>query len=203
MTSPTVGVAGSTGGGKATLTRKLVEWSPGESSVVSHDSYYKTHDDLVYEEWYLLNYDRPDTFDNDLMIGRLRRPTAGWSVECPVCDYSSYNRSDRTRRIEPAPIIMVEGVLIYAVSEICELLDIRVFVNINTDVRILRRVKCDVVKRGRVPESVERQYLAAVKPMYELYAESSKCNANTIVSNEGHNPTMLDMLVNKVERVIG
>ncbi len=203
MASLTVGVAGGTGSGKTTLTRRLVERFPGKSSVVFHDNYYKAHDDLAYEERCLLNYDHPDAFDNDLMVEHLRRLAAGQSVECPVYDYSSYNRSDRTRRIEPAPIIVVEGILIYAAPEICELLDIKIFVDTDADVRILRRIKRDVVERGRTLESVERQYLTTVKPMHELYVEPSKRNADIIVPNGGHNLVALDMLINKVERAIG
>lgn len=203
MTSLVVGVAGGTGSGKTTLTNRLLERFPGRSSVIFHDNYYKAHDDLAYEERCLLNYDHPDAFDNDLMVEHLSRLTSGVPVDCPVYDYASHNRSDATVRIEPAPVIVVEGILIYAEPAICDLLDIKIFVDTDADVRILRRIKRDVVERGRTLESVEKQYLTTVKPMHELYVAPSKRNADIIIPEGGHNLVALDMLINRVERAIG
>lgn len=203
MTSLVVGVAGGTGSGKTTLTNRLLERFPGRASVIFHDNYYKAHDDLAYEERCLLNYDHPDAFDNDLMVEHLRRLTSGIPVDCPVYDYASHNRSDATVRIEPAPVIVVEGILIYAEPAICDLLDIKIFVDTDADVRILRRIKRDVVERGRTLESVEKQYLTTVKPMHELYVAPSKRNADIIIPEGGHNLVALDMLINRVERAIG
>ncbi len=203
MTSLVVGVAGGTGSGKTTLTNRLLERFPGRSSVIFHDNYYKAHDDLAYEERCLLNYDHPDAFDNDLMVEHLRRLTSGVPGDCPVYDYASHNRSDATVRIEPAPVIVVEGILIYAEPAICDLLDIKIFVDTDADVRILRRIKRDVVERGRTLESVEKQYLTTVKPMHELYVAPSKRNADIIIPEGGHNLVALDMLINRVERAIG
>ena len=180
-----------------------MERFPGRSSVIFHDNYYKAHDDLAYEERCLLNYDHPDAFDNDLMVEHLRRLTSGVPVDCPVYDYASHNRSDATVRIEPAPVIVVEGILIYAEPAICDLLDIKIFVDTDADVRILRRIKRDVVERGRTLESVEKQYLTTVKPMHELYVAPSKRNADIIIPEGGHNLVALDMLINRVERAIG
>lgn len=193
-----VGVAGGTGSGKTTLTKRLLERFSGEASVVYHDNYYKAHDELSYEKRCLLNYDHPHAFDNDLMVEQLKALIAGDSVECPVYDFADHNRSSKTVRIDPAPIILVEGILIYAEPELCKLMDIKLFVDTDADVRILRRIKRDVVERGRTLESVEQQYLTTVKPMHELYVEPSKRNADLIIPEGGHNVVALDMIVHRI-----
>lgn len=197
-----VGVAGGTGSGKTTLTNRLLERFSGEASVIFHDNYYRAHDELAYEERCLLNYDHPDAFDNALMVRQLERLVAGQAVDCPVYDYSAHNRSSQTTRIQPAPVVIVEGILIYAEPAICDLIDIKVFVDTDADVRILRRIKRDVVERGRTLESVERQYLTTVKPMHELYVEPSKRNADLIIPEGGHNLVALDMLVHRISQAI-
>ena len=197
-----VGVAGGTGSGKTTLTNRLLERFSGEASVIFHDNYYKAHDELTYEERCLLNYDHPDAFDNALMVRQLERLVAGQAVDCPVYDYSAHNRSCETTRILPAPVVIVEGILIYAEPAICDLIDIKIFVDTDADVRILRRIKRDVVERGRTLESVERQYLTTVKPMHELYVEPSKRNADLIIPEGGHNLVALDMLVYRISQAI-
>ena len=197
-----VGVAGGTGSGKTTLTNRLLERFSGEASVIFHDNYYKAHDELTYEERCLLNYDHPDAFDNALMVRQLERLVAGQAVDGPVYDYSAHNRSSQTTRIQPAPVVIVEGILIYAEPAICDLIDIKVFVDTDADVRILRRIKRDVVERGRTLESVERQYLTTVKPMHELYVEPSKRNADLIIPEGGHNLVALDMLVHRISQAI-
>jgi uridine kinase len=197
-----VGVAGGTGSGKTTLTNRLLERFSGEASVIFHDNYYRAHDELAYEERCLLNYDHPDAFDNALMVRQLERLVAGQAVDGPVYDYSAHNRSSQTTRIQPAPVVIVEGILIYAEPAICDLIDIKVFVDTDADVRILRRIKRDVVERGRTLESVERQYLTTVKPMHELYVEPSKRNADLIIPEGGHNLVALDMLVHRISQAI-
>ena len=197
-----VGVAGGTGSGKTTLTNRLLERFSGEASVIFHDNYYKAHDELTYEERCLLNYDHPDAFDNALMVRQLERLVAGQAVDGPVYDYSAHNRSSQTTRIQPAPVVIVEGILIYAEPAICDLIDIKIFVDTDADVRILRRIKRDVVERGRTLESVERQYLTTVKPMHELYVEPSKRNADLIIPEGGHNLVALDMLVRRISQAI-
>ncbi len=200
MSTLVVGVAGGTGSGKTTLTRALIERFPGKTSVIFHDNYYRQHDELSYEERCKLNYDAPEAFDNDLMVQQLKELTAGQAVECPVYDYTVHNRSDETVRIEPAPVLIVEGILIFAEPEICDLIDIKLFVDTDADVRILRRIKRDVVERGRTLESVEKQYLTTVKPMHELYVEPSKGRADLIIPEGGHNLVALDMLIHRIDR---
>ncbi|MDO4607303.1 MAG: uridine kinase [Bowdeniella nasicola] len=200
MSTLVVGVAGGTGSGKTTLTRALIERFPGKTSVIFHDNYYRQHDELSYEERCKLNYDAPEAFDNDLMVQQLKELIAGQAVECPVYDYTVHNRSDETVRIEPAPVLIVEGILIFAEPEICDLIDIKLFVDTDADVRILRRIKRDVVERGRTLESVEKQYLTTVKPMHELYVEPSKGRADLIIPEGGHNLVALDMLIHRIDR---
>lgn len=195
-----VGVAGGTGSGKTTLTRALVDRFPGQTSVIFHDNYYRRHDDLTYEERSKLNYDAPEAFDNELMVAQLRDLIAGKAIECPVYDYSVHNRSDETLRIEPAPVLIVEGILILAEPAIRDLIDIKLFVDTDADVRIVRRIKRDVIERGRTVESVEKQYLTTVKPMHDLYVEPSKRKADLIIPEGGHNLVALEMLVHRIAR---
>ena len=200
MSTLVVGVAGGTGSGKTTLTRALIERFPGKTSVIFHDNYYRQHDELSYEERCKLNYDAPEAFDNDLMVQQLKELTAGRAVQCPVYDYTVHNRSEETILIEPAPVLIVEGILIFAEPEICDLIDIKLFVDTDADVRILRRIKRDVVERGRTLESVEKQYLTTVKPMHELYVEPSKGRADLIIPEGGHNLVALYMLIHRIDR---
>lgn len=200
MSTLVVGVAGGTGSGKTTLTRALIERFPGKTSVIFHDNYYRRHDELTYAERSKLNYDAPEAFDNALMVEQMKELIAGNPIDCPVYDYTIHNRSEETIRIDPAPVLIVEGILIFAEPEICDLIDIKLFVDTDADVRILRRIKRDVVERGRTMESVEKQYLTTVKPMHELYVEPSKGRADLIIPEGGHNLVALDMLIHRIDR---
>ena len=176
---------------------------PGKTSVIYHDNYYRAFPDLTYEERKGINWDSPDAFDSDLMVSQLKQLIAGEAIECPIYDYSIYNPSNQTQRVEPAEVIIVEGILIFADPEICSLLDIKLFVDTDADVRILRRIKRDVIERGRTLESVEKQYLETVKPMHELYVQPSRHNADIIVPEGGRNLVALDMLIHRVAGEIG
>ncbi|WP_294496641.1 uridine kinase [uncultured Gemmiger sp.] len=196
MKTIVIGIAGGTGSGKTTLTRRLREhFGEHEVSVINHDSYYKRHDELPYEERCKLNYDHPDSFDTDLMVEHLKLLRAGQSIQMPVYDYTIHNRSDRTVTVEPAPVIIVEGILIFASPELCDLMDIKVFVDTDADVRILRRIVRDVKSRGRTLDSVVTQYLTTVKPMHEQFVEPSKRKADLIIPEGGKNAVALDMLI--------
>ncbi|MDO5720131.1 MAG: uridine kinase [Actinomycetaceae bacterium] len=198
-----IGIAGGTGSGKTTLTQELIRHFPTRVSVIYHDNYYRRRDDLTYEERSALNYDAPEAFDNNLMVEQLQQLIAGQSIESPVYDYTVHNRSDSTQIIEPAPVVIVEGILIFCFPRLCELFDIKLFVDTDADVRILRRVKRDVLERGRTVESVETQYLTTVKPMHELHVEPSKRKADLIIPEGGRNLVALDMLIKRVERHLG
>ena len=194
----TIGIAGGTGSGKTTITRRLQQRFADNVSVIYHDNYYKAHNDMTYEERAKLNYDCPDAFDTERMVRDLKELRAGRSVRCPVYDYTVHNRSDKTVLVNPSPVIIVEGILIFQDPGLCELLDIKIFVDTDADVRILRRIVRDVRDRGRSLQSVVDQYLTTVKPMHEMYVEPSKRNADIIVPEGGHNLVAMDMLIERI-----
>ncbi|QJC22323.1 uridine kinase [Arcanobacterium buesumense] len=198
-TSLVIGIAGGTGSGKTTLTRAIESRFAPHASVIFHDSYYKAHNDLSYEERSQLNYDHPQSFDNDLLVDHLHSLLNGQAIESPVYDYANHNRAVETQHIEPAPVLILEGILIFAEPRLCDLCDVKIFVDTDADVRILRRIKRDVVERGRSLESVESQYLGTVKPMHEIYVEPSKRRADLIVPEGGHNLVALDMLFHRID----
>ena len=193
-----IGIAGGTGSGKTTITRKLMQRFGHEVSVIYHDNYYKAHHNMPYEERAKLNYDQPDAFDTDQLIEAVRALKKGRSVVCPVYDYSIHDRSEKTITVKPARVVIVEGILIFENKELCDLMDIKVFVDADADVRILRRIVRDVRDRGRSLESVVNQYLSTVKPMHEKYVEPSKRNADIIVPEGGHNRVALELLMERV-----
>ena len=193
-----IGIAGGTGSGKTTITRRLMQRFGHEVSVIYHDNYYKAHHNMPYEERAKLNYDQPDAFDTDQLIEAVRALKKGRSVVCPVYDYSIHDRSEKTITVKPARVIIVEGILIFENKELCSLMDIKVFVDADADVRILRRIVRDVRDRGRSLESVVNQYLSTVKPMHEKYVEPSKRNADIIVPEGGHNKVALELLMERV-----
>lgn len=194
----TIGIAGGTGSGKTTITRRLLQRFPDSVSVVYHDNYYKAHDDMSYEERSKLNYDCPDAFDTELLLRDLAALRRGEEIRCPVYDYTVHNRSEKTVLVKPAPVVIVEGILIFEDRRICDLLDIKIFVDTDADVRILRRIVRDVRDRGRSLESVVDQYLTTVKPMHEMYVEPSKRNADIIIPEGGHNLVAMDMLIERI-----
>ena len=183
-----IGVAGGTGSGKTTLVKALMNRFGDNISVLSHDNYYKRHDEMSYEERTHLNYDCPDAFDTDMMIEHLRMLKSGHAIDSPTYDYTIHNRADEVLHIEPRKVIVVEGIMI--------------FVDADADVRLCRRIRRDVKKRGRSIDSVIDQYLTTVKPMHELYVEPSKKNANLIVPEGGKNLIALEMIVNRIQRHI-
>ena len=193
-----IGIAGGTGSGKTTITRKLMQRFGNDVSVIYHDNYYKAHHNMPYEERAKLNYDQPDAFDTDQLIEAVRALKKGRQVICPVYDYSIHDRSEKTITVKPAKVVIVEGILIFENKELCELMDIKVFVDADADVRILRRIVRDVRDRGRSLESVVNQYLNTVKPMHEKYVEPSKRNADIIVPEGGHNKVALELLMERV-----
>lgn len=195
-----IGIAGGSGSGKTTLMKNLVERFPCCVTVLSHDNYYKRHDELTYEQRCLINYDEPDAFETELMAAHLDSLRHGQAIECPVYDYTVHNRSDETVCITPCPVIIVEGILIFADQALRELMDIRIFVDTDADVRLCRRIKRDVNKRGRTLESVLTQYQQTVKPMHEKYVEPSKKFANLVVPEGGKNMVALDMIVDRIQR---
>lgn len=194
-----IGIAGGSGSGKTTLTKAIMDFCQEKASVIYHDNYYKAFNDLSYDERSRLNYDHPDAFDTDLLLEHLQALKMGQTVECPVYDYTIHNRSDRTMEIRPNKIIIVEGILIFSDPRLLKILDLKLYVDTDADVRILRRIRRDVIKRGRSLDSVTEQYLGTVKPMHELYVEPSKRFADLIVPEGGHNRVALDLIIKAIE----
>lgn len=195
-----IGIAGGTGSGKTTLMKNIIESFQDQVTVISHDNYYKRHDELTYEQRCCLNYDEPAALETDLMARHLEQLRQGNPIDCPVYDFTLHNRSDVTERIVPKKVIIVEGILIFENKELRELMDIRIFVDTDDDIRLCRRIKRDVNKRGRTLESVLQQYQETVKPMHEQYVVPSKRFADIVVPEGGKNLVALDMIIGRIHR---
>lgn len=195
-----IGVAGGSGSGKSTLIRNIKEQFGDAVTVIAHDNYYKHQDEPSYDKRALVNYDCPDAFESDLMAAHLRKLKNGEAIDCPVYDYTVHNRSNETLHIEPSRVILIDGILILAVPELRELMDIKIFVDTPDDVRILRRIRRDVKERARSLDSVIDQYLTTVRPMHELYVAPSKKYADLIIPEGGMNLVALDMLRERIAK---
>ena len=193
-----IGIAGGTGSGKTTLVDRLKEQFGDDISVLTHDSYYAAHHDLTLEERQALNYDHPASFDTDRMIQDLEDLKAGKTIHCPVYDYTVHDRLEETREIAPNKVIIVEGILVFDNKALRDLMDIKIFVDTDADVRILRRILRDVKERGRTLDSVIEQYLSTVKPMHEQFVQPSRQYADIVVPEGGHNLVALDMIVQRI-----
>lgn len=202
MKTMIIGIAGGTGSGKTTLTEHLRERFGEGISVVYHDNYYKRHDELTYEERCRLNYDHPDAYDTDMMVEHLEMLKNGLPIECPTYDYTVHNRSGKTVTIAPSRVIIVEGILIFSDPALRDMMDVKIFVDTDADVRILRRISRDVQERARSLDSVINQYLTTVKPMHEQFVEPSKRYADIIVLDGGHNLVALEMIIERVRKHI-
>ena len=198
MDTMIIGIAGGTGSGKTTLTEKLKAEFGEDVSVLYHDNYYKSHSEMPYEERTRLNYDHPDAFETDLMIRDIQALRRGETVRCPVYDYTIHDRSGETVEVRHTKVIIIEGILIFENQALRDLMDIKIFVDADADVRILRRIMRDVKKRGRSLDSVVNQYLTTVKPMHQQFVEPSKRYADIVVLEGGHNLVALDMIIQRI-----
>ncbi len=196
-----IGIAGGTGSGKSTFTNRLKETFGDKVAIVYYDNYYRHRDDLSFEERRKINYDHPDAFETDLLIRHIRELRNGRAVECPVYDYTIYNRSPETIVIRPAEVILVEGIMVLQNEELRDLLDLKVYVAADADERILRRVIRDVKERGRDVEGIARQYLSTVKTMHYLYVEPTRATAD-IVINSGLNDVAFDLVKSKISLLL-
>lgn len=195
-----IGIAGGTGSGKTTLMKNLVERFGDDVTVLSHDNYYRRLDHLPMEERVKVNYDEPAALETELMVTHLEALRAGFAIDCPVYDFAVHNRSAETIRVVPRKVIIVEGILIFENEALRELMDVRIFVDTDADIRLCRRIKRDVNKRGRTLESVIEQYQTTVKPMHEKYVEPSKKYADIVVPEGGKNRIALDMIMGHIRR---
>ena len=205
MTRPfVIGVAGGTGSGKTTVVKRIMD-ALGETdvTVLAHDRYYRDHPDLRLEERGGLNYDHPNSLDTDLLVGHVRALREGRTAELPVYDFTRHVRRPETMPVQPGSAIIVEGILIFADRELRSLMDVKVFVDTDSDIRFIRRLQRDIAERGRTVPSVIEQYLATVKPMHEEFVEPSKRYADLIVPEGGHNQVAVDMLLTLIRSLAG
>lgn len=202
MNTILIGIAGGTGSGKTTLTRHLKEHFGKDVTVIGHDSYYKRQVGRTYEERAKVNYDHPNAFDTDLLIRHLQELKAGRSIQCPVYSFVEHNRTGEQVQVNPAKVIILEGIMIFEDKTLRDMMDMKVFVDTDADVRILRRLVRDVKERGRDLDSVVNQYLTTVKPMHDQFVEPNKKYADVIVPEGGHNQVALHMLIDRMRAII-
>lgn len=198
-----IGVAGGTGSGKSTLVRRLQEaFKDDDVATLCHDYYYKAHPELTYEERTKLNYDHPAAFDTDMLVEHIRALKNNVPIEHPVYSFVEHNRTDETVLVKPSRVIIVDGILIFEHRELRELMDIKVFVDTDADIRLARRILRDVCERGRTMQSVIEQYTTTVKPMHEEFVEPSKKYADVIIPEGGFNSVAVGMLIESIRSLI-
>ena len=197
-----IGVAGGTGSGKTTLTRRLAERFGDDLCVIYHDNYYRAHNDIDYEERCRLNYDHPEAFETELLVNDLKQLRLGNAIHCPVYDFTIHNRSQDTLLIPSTPVLVIDGILILEDPDLRDMMNIKVFVDTDADVRILRRIERDINERGRSLASIRDQYLKTVKPMHEKFVEPSRKYADIIIPEGGRNTVALEMLFLRIRAFI-
>ncbi len=204
MNPTIIGVAGGSGSGKTTVSRRILErLGTPPIAYIQHDSYYFDNSHVPVADRARLNYDHPNSLDTPLLIEHLRALRAGQAVEIPVYDFANHGRRPETMRMEPAPVILVEGILIFVEKELRELMDIRIFVDTDADLRFIRRLQRDVHERGRSQDSVVQQYLETVRPMHLEFVEPSKRYADVIIPQGGHNEVALGMIESRLRAMLG
>ena len=197
-----IGIAGGTASGKTTIVRKIKENFGDDIVVINHDSYYKAHNDLSYEDRSKLNYDHPDSFDTQMMIEDVKKLKNNEEVDIPVYDFSVHNRADATVHIVPKNVIILEGILVLENKELRDLMDIKVFVDTDADERLMRRIRRDMAERARSIESILNQYADTVKPMHEQFVEPSKKYADIIIPRGGENVTGINILQQHIKSML-
>ena len=203
MNVTVIGVAGGTGSGKSTLVKRLQEaFINDDVATLCHDFYYKAHPELTYEERTKLNYDHPAAFDTDMLVEHIRTLKSNVPIEHPVYSFVDHNRTEERIVVKPSKVIIVDGILIFENKELRELMDIKVYVDTDADIRLARRILRDVCERGRTMQSVIEQYTTTVKPMHEEFVEPSKKYADVIIPEGGFNSVAVDMLIKNIRLLI-
>jgi len=203
MTSLVVGIAGGTGSGKTTVARTITAALPVESvAMIEYDAYYRDRPDLTPDERSQQNFDHPDALDSDLLVEHLSALKAGERVEIPIYDFKTHRRRTESRPIEPAPVIIVEGILVFVDPRIRERLDMKIFVDTDSDIRAFRRIRRDMEHRGRTFDSIREQYYRTVRPMHLQFVEPSKRWADLIIPEGGNNRVALDLIIAKLKSVL-
>jgi uridine kinase len=199
-----IGVAGGTGSGKTTVAREILRRAGTDQiSLIQHDAYYKDLSDLPLAQRAIQNFDHPDALDNRLLIAHLQELKAGRPIQIPVYDFTTHVRTKETRRVEPRRVILVEGILIFADEELRRLMDVKIYVDTDVDIRFIRRLQRDIADRGRTMESVIRQYLATVRPMHQEFVEPSKRYADVIIPEGGFNEVAMEMIAARIRALLG
>ena len=199
-----VGVAGGTGSGKTTVAREILRRAGTDQiSLIQHDAYYKDLSALPMAQRAMQNFDHPDALDNTLLIAHLKELKAGQPVEVPVYDFTTHARTTQTLRVEPHRVILLEGILIFSDETLRELMDVRIYVDTDADIRFIRRLQRDIAERGRTMESVIHQYLATVRPMHQEFVEPSKRHANVIIPEGGFNEVAMEMIAARIRALLG
>lgn len=205
MSAPTrplvVGIAGGTGSGKTTVAHKLAASMPGRAITIEHDAYYRDQAHLSFEERGKINYDHPASLESDLLASHLRTLREGTAVDIPIYDFATHTRRTETRHIAPARVVIVEGILVFTEPALREQMDIKIFVDTDSDIRLIRRIRRDLEQRGRTFQSVRDQYYQTVRPMHIEHVEPSKRWADLIVPEGGDNKVALDVLLGQLGRV--
>ena len=195
-----IGIAGGSGSGKTTLAKNISEYFADRISILRHDDYYKSQDSIPMDERVKTNYDHPHAFDTELLLSHLDALRRGEDVDSPIYDYSIHTRSKETRHVKASSVILLEGILILESEDVRDRLDMKIFVDTDADVRIVRRILRDVQSRGRSLDSVTKQYLTTVKPMHEAFVEPSKRYADIIIPEGGKNPVACGTIIDRIER---
>jgi uridine kinase len=199
-----IGIAGGTGSGKSTVARKIAEGlPPGSVGVIDHDAYYRDRPELSPAERGKVNYDHPDSLDNDLLVSHLTALKSGQPVEIPIYDFKTHSRLQDRRRLLPTRILIVEGILVFVEARVRQLLDVKIFVDTDADLRVFRRIRRDLEQRGRTFQSIREQYYTTVRPMHLQFVEPSKRWADLIIPEGGENHIAVDLVRGKLKHVLG
>jgi uridine kinase len=199
-----IGVAGGTGSGKTTVAREILRRAGTDQiSLIQHDAYYRDLSDLSPAQRAMQNFDHPDALDNDLLIAHLQELKASHSVDIPVYDFTTHTRTVQTLRVEPHRVILLEGILLFADSALRQLMDVKIYVDTDADIRFIRRLQRDIAERGRTMESVIRQYLSTVRPMHQEFVEPSKRYADVIIPEGGFNEVAMEMIAARIRALLG
>ncbi|MCL2702565.1 MAG: uridine kinase [Defluviitaleaceae bacterium] len=196
-----IGIAGGTGSGKTTVTKKIKQEFGDDVTVICHDFYYKKNDHLTFEERVKMNYDHPHSLDTDMLVSDIKSLKQGKTVNVPVYSFVTFSREDRALPVKPTKVIIIEGILLFENKELRDLMDIKIFVDADADIRIIRRITRDVKERQRDLDSVIAQYCGTVKPMHEQFVEPSKKYADIIIPHGGHNTVALNMIIEKIRSI--
>ncbi len=198
-----IGICGGTGSGKTTIARKIIETVGSDKvALITQDSYYRNLADMPLDERHQVNFDHPDSIDSEMLVNHLKRLKLGQPIEMPIYDFRTHTRSEKTERIEPKPVIIVEGILIFAEPKILNLLDVKIYVDTPDDIRFIRRLQRDIRERGRTVESVIEQYFSTVRPMHLEFVEPSKRYADIIIPEGGNTQAGIEFICSKIREEV-